>query len=229
MAFKMGLLGKKIGMTQQFDEKGQWIPLSVVQLGPCVITSVKSRERDGYTAIQLAFDDKPARLTKRPEAGLFAKAKTDPKRFVREIRLTADDTAQFTVGQTLSVEQVFRVGDIVDIVGTSRGKGFQGVMKRHHMAGFRGSHGTHEYFRHGGSIGCRLTPGHVHKGKRMPGHMGARRVTVQNIHVHEVIAEKNLLLLKGAVPGAPKSYLVLKHATKRPPRPFRLAAQAKAE
>jgi large subunit ribosomal protein L3 len=222
MAFRMGLLGKKIGMTQKFSEKGEWIPLSVIQLGPCVVLDVKTDEHNGYTAIQLGFDEKPARLTKRPETGVFAKAKTTPKRFVREIRLVAEDTAQFKIGQTVSVAQVFKPGDIIDVVGTSRGKGFQGVMKKHHMAGFRASHGTHEYFRHGGSIGCRLTPGHVHKGKRMPSQMGNQRVTVQNIRVHEIIADKNLLLLRGAVPGAPKGYLVLKHATKRPYRPFRL-------
>jgi len=124
------------------------------------------------------------------------------------------------------VAQVFKTGGVIDVVGTSRGKAFQGVMQKHHLSGFRGSHGTHEYFRHGGSVGCRLTPGHVHRGKRMPGQMGNRRVTVQNIKVLDVNAEKNLLIIDGAAPGSPEGLLVIKQATKRPFRPFKVPAPA---
>jgi len=226
MALRMGLLGKKVGMTQTFDEKGAWIPLSVVETGPCVVVDIKREDRDGYCAIKLGFDEKKERRTKKPELGMFARAKTAPRRFVREIRLAAEDAARFQIGQTLTVGQVFQVGDRVDVTGTSKGKGFQGVMKRYHFSGFRATHGTHEYFRHGGSIGCRLTPGRVVKGKHMPGQLGNKRVTMQNLTVFEVVEDKNLLIIRGSIPGAAASYLVLKHAAKRAPQPFRIDAPA---
>jgi large subunit ribosomal protein L3 len=220
----MGLLGKKIGMTQRFDAKGEWVCLGVVQAGPCVVLDVKTPDRDGYAAIQLGFDEKNERRTSKPTLGICSKAKTSPKAYIRELRLTPDELGQFQVGQTVTVGQVFKKGDIIDVIGTARGKGFQGVMKMYHFSGFRGSHGTHEYFRHGGSVGCRLTPGHVHRGKRMPGQMGNRRVTVQNITVHEVLADRNLLVLKGGMPGAPDGYVTVRQAAKRPFRPFALRA-----
>ncbi|MCB9556126.1 MAG: 50S ribosomal protein L3 [Deltaproteobacteria bacterium] len=224
MAWRMGLLGKKVGMTQAFDEKGTWKAFTVIEVGPCVIVDKRTEERDGYSAIVLAFDDaKPTRVNK-PQGGLFAKANTTPKRLVREMRLPAEDVAQFAVGQTLTAEQVFGAGDVVDVTGVTRGKGFQGVMKRYGFRGFRATHGTHEYFRHGGSIGCRLTPGRVFKGKKMPGHMGSRRVTVQNLRVNEIVADKNLVLIPGAVPGSPDTYLTIRLAAKRQARPFSLRA-----
>jgi large subunit ribosomal protein L3 len=226
MAYRMGLLGKKIGMTQSFDGTGACVDLSVVETGPCVVLDVKTEERDGYSAIQLGFGEKRERSTRKPQAGLFAKAETTPKAFIREIRLPPHEASQFTIGQTLTVDQVFRPGEMVDATGISKGKGFQGVIKRHHFGGFKASHGTHEYFRHGGSIGCRLTPGRVVKGKKMSGQMGNKKVTVQNIKVAEVIEDKNLLLLAGAVPGAPDGFLVLRQATKRPPHPVRLEQPA---
>lgn len=229
MAARMGLLGKKVGMTQTFDEKGNWVSLCVVEVGPCVVLDKKTAERDGYAAILLGFDELPTRRAKKPQLGLFNKVKTSPKRFLREIRLPVEDVEQFEVGQVLTVDQVFAPGDVVDITGTSRGKGFQGVMKRHHFSGFRSTHGTHEYFRHGGSIGCRLTPGRVHKGRRMPGQMGNRRVTVQNARVREVLPERNLLLMPNAIPGPPDAYVMVKLAAKRPPRPFVLKVTAPVE
>jgi large subunit ribosomal protein L3 len=229
MAFRIGLLGKKVGMTQRFDSKGAWLPLCVIQTGPCVVLQVKTPEHDGYAAVQLGFDDTNERRARKPQRGIAARAGCAPKRFVREIRLTPEEVGQFKVGQTLNVSHVFKPGDIVDVTGTSRGKGFQGVMKKHHFAGFRGSHGTHEYFRHGGSVGCRLTPGHVHKGKRMPSQMGNKRVTVQNMRVVEVLPDQNLLLLKGAVPGAPQSYLVIKQGAKQATLPYRLPAEQTAQ
>jgi len=224
MALRMGLLGKKVGMTQTFDAKGAWAPLCVVETGPCVVVDIKNEQRDGYTAIQLGFDEAKERRTRKPVRGQFARAKTSPKRFVREIRLKPEDAAAFQVGQKLTVGQVFQKGDKVDVVGVSKGKGFQGVMKRHHFGGFKATHGAHEYFRHGGSIGCRLTPGRVVKGKKMAGQMGNKRITVQNLTVIDVLEDRNLLLLAGGVPGAPSAYLVLKQAAKRAPRPLRLGA-----
>ena len=187
---------------------------------------IKNEERDGYSAIQFGFGEKSERLTRKPDAGQFARAKTTPKRFVREIRLDPEQTSLFSIGQTVTVSQVFKAGDKVDVTGVSKGKGFQGVMKRHHFGGFKATHGTHEYFRHGGSIGCRLTPGRVVKGKKMAGQLGNKRVTVQNVTVIDVDDEKNLLMLGGGIPGAPSSYLVLKQAAKRPPRSLRLETPA---
>lgn len=222
MASRMGLLGKKIGMMQSFDDKGIWHAYTVVEVGPCVVLDIKTIERDGYTAIKLGFDEQKPHRMSRPEAGVFAKAQTTPKRLVREIRLSPEEVAQFSVGDAITVDQVFRGGEQVDLTGVSKGKGFQGVMKRHHFSGFRATHGTHEYFRHGGSIGCRLTPGRVIKGRKMAGQMGNKRVTVQNLRVAEVLPDKNVVLLSGSVPGAPGSYLTIKLATKRAFPPFEL-------
>ena len=214
MASRMGLLGKKVGMVQDFDDKGNWAAYTVVECGPCVVLDIKTEERDGYWAIKLGFDDQKPHRVNRPDMGVFAKAKSDPKRWVREIRLSKEEAQQFEVGQVLTPEQVFRAGDPIDVTGTSKGKGFQGVMKRYHFRGIRATHGSHEYFRHGGSIGCRLTPGRVAKGRKMPGQMGNKRVTTQNLSVNEVIGDKGLVLIRGAVPGAPGGYVTVKHATK---------------
>ena len=229
MAWRMGLLGKKVGMTQSFTERGAWQSHSVVELGPCVVVDKKTPERDGYSALLLGFGEKPLKRTNKAQAGIFAKAQTSPKRYTREFRLTEEEAAAFEVGQTLRAEQVFSAGDTVDVCGTSRGKGFQGVMKRHNFSGIRASHGTHEYFRHGGSIGCRLTPGRVVKGRPMAGQMGNRRITVQNLTVREVIADKNLILLSGAVPGAPDGLVQVKFAAKRNLGAFKLRANATTE
>ncbi len=234
MGLKMGLLGKKIGMTQKFNAKGEWVPLSVVQVGPCVVVDIKTDERDGYSALQIGFDDKSEKRTSKPQGGIFTKAQCAPKRIVREIRLSPEEITQFKVGQELKVDQVFSAGDIIDAIGTSKGKGFQGVMKRYHFKGNISTHGSHEYFRHGGSIGCRLTPGHVVKGKKMPGQMGNKRVTVQNLVVTELDPAQNLLLIRGAVPGSTQGYLMIKKAIKRAMIPFTLKViepevQAEAE
>jgi len=216
MGKTMGLLGRKVGMTQVFTEEGERVPVTVIAAGPCLVMGKRTPERNGYTAIQLGIDDKPLRLTSMPERGALAKANLKPKRFVREIRLPDGAADGIEVGAELNVADWFKPGDIVDVTGTTKGKGTQGVMKRHNMAGFRNSHGTHEFFRHGGSIGCRLTPGRVHKGKRMSGHMGNARRTVQNLKVVDVIADKNVLLVRGAIPGARNSYVIVRAAVKRP-------------
>ena len=214
MSKNMGLLGRKIGMTQIFTESGERVAVTAITAGPCVVMGKRTPERDGYTALQLGLDDKPMRLTSKPVLGTLAKANLKPKRFVRELRLTAA-ADKVDVGSELQISDYFKPGDLVDVTGTTKGKGTQGVMKRHHMAGFRASHGTHEFFRHGGSIGCRLTPGRVHKGKRMGGHMGDERRTVQNLKVVEVIAEKNVLLIAGAIPGGKNGYVIIRTAVKR--------------
>jgi large subunit ribosomal protein L3 len=212
MARQMGILGQKLGMTQVFASDGSRVPVTVVRAGPCVVLQKKTGDKDGYAALTLGFDDKPPRRANRPETGVCAKANTTPKRFLREVRL--DDIGGFEVGQQVAVSDVLREGDQVDVVGTSKGKGFQGVMRRHHFKGFRATHGTHEYFRHPGSVGCRLTPGRVHKGKRMPGHMGHARVTAKNLVVMQVVPAEHVVLLRGSVPGPNGGYLLVRGTKK---------------
>jgi len=221
MARKMGILGQKLGMTQIFSSDGTRVPVTVVRAGPCVVIQKKAGGRDGYSAVTIGFDDKPLRLANRPEIGVAKKANTEPKRLLREVRL--DDVGGFEVGQQIVVADVLHEGDHVDVVGTSKGKGFQGVMKRYHFKGNRATHGTHEYFRHPGSIGCRLTPGRVHKGKRMPGHMGHARVTAMNLVVLRVVPDDNVVLLRGSIPGPTGGY-VLVSGTKKPIRTAQAAA-----
>ena len=199
-----GLLGKKLGMTQVWDENNRLIPVTVIEAGSNVVTQIKNIETDGYNAIQVAYGAiKPAKVNQ-PQAGHFAKAGVAPRRFVAEIR-TADASA-YAVGQELGVE-VLEVGAKVDVVGTSKGKGFAGHMKRHGFSGVGASHGAHRNHRKPGSIGMSSTPGRVFKGMRMAGRMGGARVTTLNLTLHAVDAERGLLLVKGAVPG-PKGQLV---------------------
>jgi large subunit ribosomal protein L3 len=217
---RRGVLGKKLGMTQIFTDDGNAVPVTVVQAGPCLVVDKRTKDKDGYTAVQLGFGE--ARKigeqnladVNRPTQGYFGKRSLWPQRFVRELRLTDKDAESYEVGKPVDLTALFKKGDYVDVCGTSKGKGYQGVMKRHRMPGFRATHGTHEFFRHGGSIGCRLTPGRVHKGKRMSGHMGDVRKTIQNLVVMDVDAEKHLLLVRGAVPGANNAYLVISNAKK---------------
>ena len=216
MALKIGLLGKKLGMTQVFTDDGESIPVTVIQTGPCVVVGTRTVERDGYSALVLGFDEKPLRLATKPELGAVKDNGLKPQRFVREIRLPAEEVAKYQVGQALGPQDVFTEDNLaVDVEGWSKGKGYQGVMKRHHMAGKPGSHGTHEYFRHGGSIGCRLTPQRVHKGKRMAGHMGDERVTVQNLQLFRVMPDENCILVRGSIPGAANEYVVVTKAATR--------------
>jgi len=216
MNTSMGLLGCKIGMTQLFDEAGNVVPVTVIQAGPNTVLQVKTADgADGYDAIQLGYAEKKALLTNKPDAGHFAKAGATPKKHVGEIRLPADDVKKFAPGQQLKVTDVFKIGDICDVTGTSKGRGFAGVFKRHHFAGFENSHGTHEYFRHGGSIGTRLTPGHVMKGKKMPGHMGAEQVTVQNMAVVRLDEERGLVFIRGGVPGPNGGFVLVRKAVKK--------------
>lgn len=219
---QMGILGRKAGMTQFFNSDGDLVPVTVVEATPNVVLQVKSAQTaDGYASVQIgAGEVRASRLTK-AAVGHAAKAGTTAKRLVRELRQA--DSSAFTPGQVIAVD-MFTAGEFVDVTGTSKGKGFAGVMKRHHFAGFESSHGTHEYFRHGGSIGTRLTPGMTLAGKKMPGHLGAKRVTVQNVKVVGVDAEKNLIYLRGGVPGAPGSIVMVRRSVKSAAR---AAAKAK--
>lgn len=212
---KKGLLGKKMGMTQLFTDDGAATAVTVIDLNSNTVIRVKTAESaDGYNAVQIGIEPKRAHRTNKAEAGEFAKAGVVPRKHVREFRLNADDLGGYEAGQDLNVADYFSEGDLIDVTGTSKGRGFAGVMKRHNFAGFIRSHGTHEFFRHGGSIGTRLTPGHVLKGKKMPGHMGAERVTVQNLRVIKVDAERNLLFVKGGIPGANGGLLEVREAVK---------------
>jgi large subunit ribosomal protein L3 len=206
-----GLLGAKLGMTQIFDQNARAVPVTVIQAGPCTVTQVKSPERDGYAAVQLAFGDiRPKRVTK-PRAGHFAKAGVEPRRHLVELRTA--DAADYTLGQTLAAD-VFAEGDRLDVVGVSKGKGFAGVMKRHGFKGLGASHGTERKHRSPGSVGACATPSRIFKGMRMAGHMGHQRVTVLNLEVVKVDPERNLLLVKGAVPGPKRGLLMLRSSVK---------------
>ncbi|MEM1258760.1 MAG: 50S ribosomal protein L3 [Bacteroidota bacterium] len=201
-----GLIGKKIGMTSIFDEKGKNIPCTVIQAGPCVVTQVRTEEVDGYSALQLGFDDKAEKRTGKAEQGHFKKAGTSPKKKVVEFR---DFEGEYKLGDTIGVD-LFVEGEFVDVVGTSKGKGFQGVVKRHGFAGVgQATHGQHNRLRAPGSIGAASTPSKVIKGMRMAGRMGGERVTVQNLRVLKVVPEKNLIVVKGAVPGHKNAYLTV--------------------
>lgn len=214
-SIKPGMIGRKIGMTQLFMENGDAVAVTVIEAGPNHVVSVKKADGpDGYDAVQLGFlEQKESRLSQ-AQRGHLGKAGVPLIRHLQEFRLLAKDMGRFTTGATLSVSDLFKVGDIIDVSGTSKGRGFAGVMKRYHFKGFIRSHGTHEYFRHGGSIGTRLTPGHVLKGKKMGGHMGSEKVTIQNLTVIRVDAERNLLFVKGGVPGANGGILRIRGAVK---------------
>jgi large subunit ribosomal protein L3 len=194
-----GLIGKKIGMTSIFDENGKNIPCTVIEAGPCVVTQVRTEEVDGYNALQLGFDDKA-------EQGHFKKAGTAPKKKVVEIR---DFEGDYKLGDTIGVD-LFVEGEFVDVIGTSKGKGFQGVVKRHGFGGVgQSTHGQHNRLRAPGSVGASSYPSRVFKGLRMAGQMGNERVTVQNLRVVKVVPEKNLLVVKGAVPGHKNGYITI--------------------
>jgi large subunit ribosomal protein L3 len=200
-----GLLGKKIGMTSIFDDAGQVIPCTVIEAGPCFVTQVKTRERDGYEAVQLGFEEKDNRRVNKPLAGHFAKANAKPVRIVREFR--GNGVSNVQPGQQIKVENVFAKGDTVSVVGTSKGRGFQGVVKRHHFGGGSRTHGQSDRERAPGSIGSSSYPSRVFKGLRMAGRMGGTRVTVRNLKVVGIIPDSNLLLIKGSVPGAVNGYV----------------------
>lgn len=198
-----GIIGKKVGMTQIFDENGKMIPVTVVEAGPCQVVQVKTEEKDGYNAVQLGFGDKKANKVNKPEKGHFDIANAGYKKTLKEFRL--EDCA-LAAGSLIKAD-VFAVGDIVDVCGTSKGKGYQGAIKRHNQHRLKETHGTGPVHRQSGSMGACSSPSRIYKGKGMAGHMGAERVTVQNLEIVKVDAENNLIAIKGAIPG-PKGGIV---------------------
>jgi len=237
MNHNIGILGRKIGMTQIFDPNGDAVPVTAIEAGPCPVVQVKTADgADGYDAVQLGFCDRPGRnvdeellkraqgararyelvhgRTTRPERGHFFKAgEMAPKRFVRELRLSADDVAGYEPGQDVCVD-IFEEGDFVDVAGTSKGRGFTGVIKRHGFKMFPKTHGTHEWRRHGGSIGCRK-PMRTRRGQRMAGQHGNARITVQNLMVARVMTDQNILLVRGGIPGPNGGYVIIRKAIKK--------------
>ncbi|MEX0716008.1 MAG: 50S ribosomal protein L3 [Planctomycetaceae bacterium] len=228
----VGLLGRKVGMTQVYDDAGNLLPVTVIEAGPCTVLQVRTRERDGYEAVQIGFADKPRRLASRAERGhvtvlsgkrrkeresagveLLPKADCEPKRFIREFRTDGEEHG-LEVGRTLDVG-VFENGARIDVIGKSKGRGFAGVMKRHNFSGQPASHGAKRVHRHGGSIGQSADPSRVMPGMRMAGQYGNERVTVRNLRVVKVDPENNLLLVRGAIPGPNGQYVVLRHTNKR--------------
>lgn len=206
-----GLLGRKLGMTQVWDENNRVIPVTVLEASTNIVTQIRTRETDGYSAVQLGYGEIDGRKLTKPQAGHFDKAGVTPRRHVVEIRTEA--VADYALGQEISPE-IFAAGDKVDVTATSKGKGFAGVMKRHGFAGVSASHGAHRNHRKPGSIGGCATPGRVFKGLRMAGHMGTDTVTTQNLTVHAVDTERGLILVKGAVPGAKGALVVIRSAAK---------------
>jgi large subunit ribosomal protein L3 len=214
-----GILGKKIGMTQVFDENGTVIPVTVVQAGPCKVMEIKSEAgKDGYSSVKLGFDPYEERKVNKPELVKLKKADLEPMRFVKEFRMPEAEVADFKVGQDVLAD-LFEAGDFVSITGKSKGRGFAGVMKRHGFHGGKASHGVHEYYRHGGAPGCSAYPGKIIKGKKMPGQYGNVNFTGENLKVVSVDKENNLLLIHGAVPGKRNTYLMIRNAKKKWKRP----------
>ncbi len=208
---KKGLIGRKIGMTQVFDEKGNVIPVTVVELGPCAVVQKKTVENDGYNAVQLGFEDKKVTRTNKPMKGHFDKANVAPKKILKEFRL--EDDSALNVGDIIKAD-IFAAGEKVDVVGTSKGKGTAGVIKRWNFSRLKETHGTGPVARHAGSLGV-IDPARIFKGKKMAGHLGSERVTVQNLDVVKVDAENNLIAIKGAIPGPKKGIVMVVNSVKK--------------
>jgi large subunit ribosomal protein L3 len=199
-----GIIGKKIGMTGLFDDKGNYIPCTIIEAGPCYVTQLKTKENDGYNAIQIGFDEKPERLINKPLSGHFEKSKVKPQYILGEIR--GIEVSKYKVGDKIKAS-IFKKGDIIKIIGISIGRGFQGVVKRHHFGGGSVTHGQSDRLRAPGSIGASSYPSRVLKGQRMAGRMGGKRITIRNLKVIDVIPDSNLIMIKGSVPGAKNGYL----------------------
>lgn len=208
------IFGKKLGMTTLFDENGQRVNVTVLEAGPCTVVAKRTKEANGYEAIQVGFGEIASYKKNQPELGHFKKAGVEPTRHLREIRLNEGEVDGYELGQAIKAD-LFAAGDRVDISGTSKGKGFQGVMKRYNFGGFRATHGTAEYFRHGGGISACEFPGKVWKNKKMPGQMGNKKVTTQNLTIFQVRPEENLILVRGAVPGPINGMIRLQKSRKQ--------------
>jgi large subunit ribosomal protein L3 len=207
-----GLIGRKLGMTQVTAATGQVSAATVIELGPCAVTQIKTAATDGYEAIQVSFGRRRASRVSAALRGHCAKAEVAPG--VKLAEFARQGEAELKAGQAISAAEVFKAGDLVDVSGTSKGRGYAGVIRRHHFAGFPGSRGTHEYFRHGGSIGNRSYPGRVRKGLRMAGQLGNERVTVLNVQVLEILPEDNAIVVSGSVPGADGTTVLVRHSAK---------------
>jgi len=207
-----GIIGKKLGMSQMFNENGDLVPVTLILIGPCYVVQKKFKDRDGYDALQLGFGERKARNATKPLVGHCMKANAAPAQFIREMR--ADSSLQFNVGDKVTVKE-FQPGQYVDVISTSKGKGFQGVVRRHHFRGGDATHGAKGSHRRSGAIGQRSFPGLVFKNMRMPGHMGHTRITTQNLRVVQVREADNLLLVEGSVPGPRGAFVVVRHAKKK--------------
>jgi len=203
----LGLVGKKLGMTQVNDGDQGRVAVTLLEVGPCLVVQKKTQERDGYTALALGFGEKKAKRTPKAQRAIFDKLKAAPKRWICEFRVSAEELGKYEEGQEIKLDQLFSTGQKVDVVGYSKGRGFSGVMKRWRFKGFDATHGTHEYFRHGGSIGTRKTPGWVQKNTKMPGRLGNQRTTTRKLRVVNLLEDKNCLLVEGSVPGSANSYI----------------------
>ena len=218
-----GILGEKVGMTAIFADDGRQIPVTVIRVAGNQVCGTRTQERDGYSALILGFGEQRVSRVTRPERGFFAanglvqtngEGREVVKRHLREFRLPADVVAGYTVGETVNAGRIFRAGGKVDVIGTSKGRGFTGVMRRHNFRGTKATHGVHEYFRHGGAISSNTYPARVFKNKKMPGQHGNRRSTIQNVEIIEILADEGIVLLKGGVPGARGGLVQVRHAVK---------------
>lgn len=209
-----GLIGKKVGMTQVFNEEGNVVPVTVIDISSCEVVGHRTQEKDQYSAVILGFKDAKEKHLTKAQAGNFKKAGAKPKRIVKEFRVDAADLANFKIGEPVKVDALFKKGELVDVTGITKGRGYQGVVKRWGFRGFGQTHGTHEYRKHPGAIGQRKTPGRVYPNKKLPGHYGVEQVTTQNLTLVDVLADKNLLLIKGGVAGHNEGLVFVKPAIK---------------
>lgn len=215
MNTNMGLIGKKLGNTQLFLDNGNVVRVTAIQVGPCTVIGKRTLKKDGYTALILGFGTRRQKLTNKPAKGFYKKSNLEPAEVIREFRLPEADIAEFEIGQKLNPSDYFEIGQKVDVSGMSKGRGFSGVIKRWNMSGAGTvGHGTHEYKRHGGSIGCNLTPGRTLRNKKMAGQYGAKRITVLNLEVAKIVDDKYIILIKGSVPGSRNGIVTLRHAVK---------------
>ena len=220
MNTNLGLIGKKLGNTQIFQDDGDVVRVTAIQAGPCVVVGKRTREKHGYTALQLGFGSKRKKLVKKPQLAQYEKLGIEPPEVVREFRVTSDVADNYEVGQAIKPSDVFEVGQFIDVTGTSKGRGFAGVMKRHNFAGAGTvGHGTHEYKRHGGSIGMNMTPGRTLKGQRMAGQYGNKTITKLNLKVAKVLDEEGIVLVEGGVPGSKNGVVTVRGAVKKNPQP----------
>jgi large subunit ribosomal protein L3 len=219
-----GLIGKKLGMTQIADATGKVFAVTVIQLGPCTVSQIKTEGTDGYEAVQVTFGKRKMTRVSSAARGHFAKSEIAPG--VKTLEFAKRGEGELKLGQPIAIGEVFKVGDVVDVSATSKGRGYQGVMKRHHFKGNPASRGTHEYFRHGGSIGNRSYPGRVRKGMRMAGQMGNEKATVLNLKIMDVLADDNAVLISGAVPGSDGTIVIVHHAARAKTRAVQVAVNA---